>query len=207
MVERCLRCKGDMIWLHGKCQESCPEEYPIIYDDDSHKSCVQECPPTSFKANKTHCEDCPPYCLTCANEKSCNQCDEVLYPGIIHFNGLCVMACPAGFYHAKQQCYSCDSCLDCDRDGCNRCKEGYEMIRGVCIEEESMMGTGQFESQQYLIIAGIGLLVVGIVFLACKYCKKRKANYFESIDSLDERTDGAPNGSRDFRYIKLIFLI
>ena len=87
------------------------------------------------------CLNCPPACLRCMNQTSCEVCVE----GAVLFNGTCKSACPQGYYaqaissqnHLQYNCTPCSSaCSSCNGSSlydCTTCSSGFYYSNGMCL--------------------------------------------------------------------------
>lgn len=67
-------------------------------------------------------------CTQCISYNTCNACTV----GTFIYNGLCIKACPSGFYNniTSNSCTACDdrNCDVCESNTCRTCKADFELF-------------------------------------------------------------------------------
>uniref|UniRef100_A0A8U7MLI1 Proprotein convertase subtilisin/kexin type 6 n=1 Tax=Corvus moneduloides TaxID=1196302 RepID=A0A8U7MLI1_CORMO len=136
--KRCLKCHQSCKKCVGEADKctACKEGFSLAGD-----SCVPECQPAMYLSREPRrCETCP--ASTGPGEEDCTPCTpEGPAP---HWR--CVPACREGFYPADSHglpnkvCKRCDDhCSACEGSSgnCLRCKEGYSLLGGSCVTNET----------------------------------------------------------------------
>lgn len=136
--KRCLKCHQSCKKCVGEADKctACKEGFSLAGD-----SCVPECQPAMYLSREPRrCETCP--ASTGPGEEDCTPCtSEGPAP---HWH--CVPACREGFYPADSHglpnkvCKRCDDhCSACEGSSgnCLRCKEGYSLLGGSCVTNET----------------------------------------------------------------------
>ncbi|NWZ98128.1 PCSK6 convertase, partial [Nesospiza acunhae] len=136
--KRCLKCHQSCKKCVGEADKctACKEGFSL-----AGESCVPECQPAMYLSREPRqCETCP--ASTGPGEEDCTPCTpEGPAP---HWR--CVPACREGFYPADSHglpnkvCKRCDDhCSACEGSSgnCLRCKEGYSLLGGSCVTNET----------------------------------------------------------------------
>ncbi|KAL4487903.1 hypothetical protein ABPG72_022763 [Tetrahymena utriculariae] len=122
------------------CQDSqncqtCRSSFNKITNASGYQVCQLFCNPDQYIVSTSgsykfkFCKNCSPNCLSCANENSCNTCQDGYE--YISSNSLCYLKCQSNQYRDGSNV--CQNCIDkCDKcssgSNCASCQTGYEFL-------------------------------------------------------------------------------